>query len=78
MLREFLPFALSDYYHLKTGEIHIKITAVLAQPTLAGIALSNRHLGLWRWYSLERNQVFHLPAVVPVQSPMALVTGIES
>lgn len=65
MFKEFLPFPLSDYRHLKTGRIHIKIPFVLTQPTLAGIALRNRDLRLWRWDLLQRNQVVQLPALGP-------------
>lgn len=69
MFEEFLSFPLSDYRHLKTGRIHIKIPFVLTQPTLAGIALSNRDLRLWRWDSLEKNQLVQPPALGPCPAP---------
>lgn len=65
----FLPFPLSDYHHLKTGRIHTKASVVLTQPTLTGIALSNRDLRLWRWDLLDRNQVVQLPALGPCPAP---------
>lgn len=67
--RCFSPFPLSDYHNLKTGRIHIKTSVVLTQPTLTGIALSNRDLKLWRWDLLERNQVVQLPALGPCPAP---------
>lgn len=69
MFKEVLPFPLSDYRHLKTGRIHIKTSLVFTQPMLTGIALSNRDLRLWRWDSLERNQVVQLPALGPCPAP---------